>query len=269
MQSGARFVPRAGPRPRSDPQKWSVSDTSHRTFEEWDGGGGVDTVAATGPGDVSGRSSGEGSTLQAYDKLYIDGEWVPSFGTETIEVINASTEDVMGSIPSGTAADVDRAVTAAVAAFDDWSACAPKDRAGYVQRISEELGARSEEIAQTIAGEVGMPIFLSRLVQAGLPQAVSGSMVAIAADFPWEEQIGNSLVIQEPVGVVGCITPWNYPLHQIVAKVAPALVAGSTVVLKPSEVAPLNAFIFADIIDEVGPAQGRVQPRVGRRPGGG
>jgi aldehyde dehydrogenase (NAD+) len=216
----------------------------------------VYTVAATNPGDVSGLSSGEGSDLQAYDKLYIDGEWVPSFGTETIEVINASTEDVMGSIPSGTAADVDRAVTAAVAAFDDWSARAPKDRAGYVQRISEELGARNEEIAQTIAREVGMPIFLSRRVQAGLPQAVSSSMVAVAEDFPWEEQIGNSLVLQEPVGVVGCITPWNYPLHQIVAKVAPALIAGNTVVLKPSEVAPLNAFIFADIIDMVGLPKG-------------
>ena len=97
-----------------------------------------------------------------------------------------------------------------------------------------------------------MPIFLSQLIQAGLPQAIAGSYVSIADSFEWEEQIGNSLVVKEPIGVVGAITPWNYPLHQIVAKVAPALVAGCTVVLKPSEVAPLNAFILAEIIDEAG-----------------
>ena len=190
--------------------------------------------------------------MQEFAQLYIDGAWVTPDGDGTIEVINASTEQVMGSVPEGTAADVDRAVAAAKAAFESWSQTSPLDRAKYVQALSEGIGARNQEIAETITGEVGMPIFLSQLVQAGLPQAVSGSYPAIAEEFAWEEQIGNSLVVKEPIGVVGAITPWNYPLHQIVAKVAPALVAGCTVVLKPSEVAPLNAFILAEIIDGIG-----------------
>ena len=190
--------------------------------------------------------------VQHFDKIYIDGAWVPSDGTGTIDVINASTEEVMGSIPEGTAADVDRAVAAAVAAFPAWSATSPNDRAKYVQAMAEGIGARAEEIAATICGEVGMPLFLSQLIQAGLPQAIAGSYPGIVDQFEWEETVGNSLVVKEPVGVVGAITPWNYPLHQIVLKVAPALAAGNTVVLKPSEVAPLNAFILAEIIDGIG-----------------
>ena len=187
-----------------------------------------------------------------FDQLYIDGSWVAPHGTGRIEVVNASTEQVMGSIPEGDADDVDRAVAAAKAAFEGWAATSPQDRAKYVQAMSEGIGARNAEIAETITGEVGMPAFLSQLIQAGLPQAVSGSYPAIVDEFPWEEEIGNSLVIKEPIGVVGAITPWNYPLHQIVAKVAPALAAGCTVVLKPSEVAPLNAFLLAEIIDGIG-----------------
>ena len=187
-----------------------------------------------------------------FDQLYIDGAWVAPQGTDAIEVINATTEAVMGSIPAGNAADVDRAVAAAKAALPAWSATAPTDRAKYVLGISEGIGARKQEIAETITGEVGMPIALSRRIQAGLPQAVAGTYPAIADEFPWEEEIGNSLVVKEPIGVVGAITPWNYPLHQIIAKVAPALVAGCTVVLKPSEIAPLNAFLLAQVIDEVG-----------------
>jgi acyl-CoA reductase-like NAD-dependent aldehyde dehydrogenase len=187
-----------------------------------------------------------------YDKLYIDGAWVPSTGTGTIDVINASTEEVMGRIPEGTAADVDQAVAAARRAFESWSQTEPSERGKYIQRLAEELGSRSQQIAETICGEVGMPLFLSQIVQAGLPQAVSGSYVQILDEFKFEEEIGNSLVVREPVGVVGCITPWNYPLHQIVAKVAPALAAGCTVVLKPSEVAPLTAFLLAQIFDDIG-----------------
>ncbi|MCU1355148.1 MAG: aldehyde dehydrogenase [Acidimicrobiales bacterium] len=190
--------------------------------------------------------------MQDYDKLYIDGEWVQPDGTGSIEVINATTEQPMGHIPEGSAADVDKAVAAAKSAFDGWAATNPSDRAKYVQALSEGIGARNQEIAETITGEVGMPLFLSQLIQAGLPKAVAATYPAIVEAFPWEEEVGNSLVVQEPVGVVGCITPWNYPLHQIVAKVAPALAAGCTVVLKPSEVAPLNAFILAEIIDEIG-----------------
>ena len=109
-----------------------------------------------------------------------------------------------------------------------------------------------EDLAALITHEVGMPLVLSQLVQVGLPMASFGAMAQVAADFTWEQTIGNSLVVREPIGVVGCITPWNYPLHQIAAKVAPALAAGCTVVLKPSEVAPLNAFVLAEIFEQVG-----------------
>jgi acyl-CoA reductase-like NAD-dependent aldehyde dehydrogenase len=190
--------------------------------------------------------------VRDHDKLYIDGAWVPSTGSGTIEVINASTEQVMGSIPEGTPEDVDKAVAAAKAAFASWGRTEPEERGKYVQRLAEALGARSEEIAQVISEEMGMPLMWANMVQAGLPVGNMATYVEVLSEFPWEERIGNSLVIREPVGVVGAITPWNYPLHQIVAKVAPALAAGCTVVLKPSEVAPLDAFILAECADEVG-----------------
>ena len=186
------------------------------------------------------------------DQLYIDGTWVASTGSGTIEVINPTTEEVMGRIPDGTPEDVDRAVRAARAAFDAWSQTDKEERAKYLQKITEGLQARMMEVANLISQEVGMPSNLSMMIQAGLPTVTFGSMGQILDTFPFEEQIGNSLVVREPVGVVGCITPWNYPLHQIAAKVAPALAAGCTVVLKPSEVAPLNAFVLAEIIDEAG-----------------
>lgn len=187
-----------------------------------------------------------------FPDLYIDGAWVPSTGPDTIDVVNASTEQVMGRIPAGTADDVDHAVAAAAKALPAWSAVAPTERAAFVQAIADGLGARQDEIASVITGEVGMPAFLSKAIQAGLPQTIAASYPAIVEEFAWEEQLGNSLVIHEPIGVVGAITPWNYPLHQIVAKVAPALAAGCTIVLKPSEVAPLNAFLLAEIIDGTG-----------------
>jgi len=190
--------------------------------------------------------------MQDRDKLYIDGAWVASTGSGTIDVINSTTEEVMGRVPEGTPDDVDLAAKAAKAAFPAWAETSVEERGKYLQRITEGLQARMMDIAATVAGEVGMPMNLSMIIQAGLPTMTFGSMPQIVDSFPWEEQVGNSLVVREPVGVVGCITPWNYPLHQIAAKVAPALAAGCTVVLKPSEVAPLNAFILAEIIDEVG-----------------
>jgi acyl-CoA reductase-like NAD-dependent aldehyde dehydrogenase len=201
---------------------------------------------------VKGTDIAKERTMQDRDKLYIDGSWVPSTGKNTIDVINATTEEVMGRIPEGTPEDVDRAVKAARAAFPGWAGTSREERGKYLQRITEGLSARMQEIATTIAGEVGMPINLSMMIQAGLPTMTFGSMSQLLDTFPFEEQIGTSLVVREPVGVVGAITPWNYPLHQIAAKVAPALAAGCTVVLKPSEVAPLNAFILAEIVDEVG-----------------
>lgn len=186
------------------------------------------------------------------DKFYVNGKWIAPEGSGSIDVINSTTEEVLGRVPEGAAEDVNRAVAAARAAFDSWSQTSAEERASYISRIAEGLGARQKEIAAIIAAEVGMPLPLANVVQAGLPAMVAGSYAKLAAEYQFEEQVGNSLVVKEPVGVVGCITPWNYPLHQVVAKVAPALAAGCTVVLKPSEVAPLTAFILAEIINEAG-----------------
>ena len=186
------------------------------------------------------------------DKIFIDGSWIASGGTGTLEVTNAATEEVMGTVPDGVAADVDKAVAAAKAAFPGWSATSREERGKYLTRISEELTARTDEIATLIAQEVGMPVWLAKPVQVGMPAATFGSQAGYLDALNDEEKIGNAVIAREPVGVVGAITPWNYPLHQIAAKVGPALAAGCTVVLKPSEVAPLNAFALAEIIESVG-----------------
>ncbi len=190
--------------------------------------------------------------MKNYQKLYIGGEWSASSGDGTLEVINSTTEEVMGQIPEGVPEDVDRAVAAARHAFDSWATTPVEKRAEYLNSIAGALKARQDEIATTIAEEVGTPKKLASMVQTGLPIMVMKSFARMLDDFEFEEEVGNSLVLREPVGVVGCITPWNYPLHQIVAKVAPALAAGCTVVLKPSEVAPLNAFLLAEAVHEAG-----------------
>jgi aldehyde dehydrogenase (NAD+) len=190
--------------------------------------------------------------MKAYDKLFINGDWVTPSGKGSIDVINSTTEEVMGRIPEGNAEDIDRAVRAAKAAFETWSQLAPAVRAEYLNKIAAGLSARSDELAKLIAQEVGMPLMLSKMIQAGLPTANFGFYAKLGAEYVYEEKVGNSLVVREPIGVVGCITPWNYPLHQIAAKVAPALAVGCTVVLKPSEVAPLNAFLLAEVAVEAG-----------------
>ncbi|WP_164013397.1 aldehyde dehydrogenase family protein [Pyxidicoccus trucidator] len=190
--------------------------------------------------------------MQGFDKLYINGEWTPSRGTGHFDVLSASTEEVMGRIPDGTEEDVDRAVKAARAAFDAWSTRPAAERAQVLARLQQGLTARQDDLARTITGEVGMPLALAKPIQVGTPITVTGTYVQLLQEYAFEEQVGNSLVVSEAVGVVACITPWNYPLHQIIAKVAPALAAGCTVVLKPSEVAPLNAFILAEVVHEAG-----------------
>lgn len=191
------------------------------------------------------------TTTQDRTKLFIDGEWVSSSSKDTIEVINATTEEVIGKVAAGTADDAAKAAAAAKAALPGWSATPVDERAKFIQRMAEALQAKTEEIAQTVTAEVGTPFFISQIAQAGLPGMIAGSYVQIAQEFPFEEQVGNSVIVREPIGVVACITPWNYPLHQVVAKVAPALAAGCTVVLKPSEVAPLTAFMLAEILQEI------------------
>jgi aldehyde dehydrogenase (NAD+) len=194
--------------------------------------------------------------MQDRDQLYIDGAWAAPHGQGSIEVRSASTEEVIARIPNGDERDVDSAVTAARAAFDSWSTRPPAERAAYLTKIHEGMKARSDEIGRTIAQELGMPFKLATKIQAGSPTFQFSMYAKLLSDFKWEEKVGNSLVVREAVGVVACITPWNYPLHQIAAKVAPALAAGCTVVLKPSQVAPLNAFILADIIHSVGLPKG-------------
>jgi len=186
------------------------------------------------------------------DKFYIDGQWVKPSGTKTIDIHRPADGEVIAKIPEGTPADVDAAVAAARRAFDSWSTTPAPKRAEYLLKIHEGLKARADEIAKTITSEMGMPIKLSQRIQAGLPVATFGVYAKLLGEYQFEERVGNSLVVREPIGVVAAITPWNYPLHQIAAKVAPALAAGCTIVLKPSEVAPLNAFLLAEVIESVG-----------------
>ena len=190
--------------------------------------------------------------IKIHDKLFINGQWVKPAGSGNIDVINSTTEEVMGRIPEGTAEDVNAAVAAAKAAFESWSTTSIEERRRYLQLIADRLAAKKDEIAALVAAEVGMPLPLATAVQAGMPAMVMGSYAQMLGDFQFEETIGKSLVVKEPVGVVGCITPWNFPLHQVICKVAPALAAGCTVVLKPSEVAPLTAFVLAEIVADIG-----------------
>jgi aldehyde dehydrogenase (NAD+) len=186
------------------------------------------------------------------DKLFIDGGWVEPAGSGTIDVVNPATEEIIGSIPEGTPEDADRAVRAAAAAFASWSVVDPHERAGLCAAIGAKLTERADELAVLITGELGMPLEQARAIQAGLPALTFSSMTDIVEEVAWQEEVGNSLIVREPVGVVAAITPWNYPLNQIALKVAPAMTAGCTVVLKPSEVAPLNAFVLAEACEAVG-----------------
>src|SRR5947207_3875934 len=186
------------------------------------------------------------------DKLFVGGEWVAPSGGGKIDVIDSTTEEVMGRVPEGTPEDVDRAVKAAREGFEAWSQAPLGGRAEACRAIGAGLAQRSQELAALMAREVGMPLPLCTRIQAGLPPVTFTSMADVIELVEWEEQVANSLVVREPVGVVGGITPWNYPLHQIAAKVAPAIAAGCAIVLKPSEVVPLNAFVLAEIFDEIG-----------------
>jgi aldehyde dehydrogenase (NAD+) len=190
--------------------------------------------------------------LQVRERIFIGGEWVEPSGSEPTEVINSTTEAVMGTVPACSPEDAEGAVLAARDAFDAWSRTSREERAGYLSAIAAGLGERSEEIAATISQELGMPLKLSQMIQVGLPISQFAAMPKLMEEVVWEEEIGNSRVLREPVGVLGAITPWNYPLNQIAAKVAPALAAGCTVVLKPSEVVPLNAFILTEVIEAAG-----------------
>jgi betaine-aldehyde dehydrogenase len=191
--------------------------------------------------------------MTTHQQLYIDGAWQTPTAPGLIDVFSASTEAVIGRIPDSSPADVDRAAEAAGRAFDGpWGESTVEQRAQWIEKLAGALESRTKAIAKAIAEEVGTPIVMATTIQAGLPVMVTRSYAALIREARVEEEIGNSLIVREPVGVVGAITPWNYPLHQIMAKVAPALAAGCTVVLKPSEIAPLNAFLLAEAADSIG-----------------
>ncbi|MGI5371034.1 aldehyde dehydrogenase family protein [Streptomyces iakyrus] len=190
--------------------------------------------------------------MKAHDGMYIDGAWRPAAGQDVIEVVNPVDEQVIGTVPAGTAEDVDTAVRAARAALPGWAATPPAERAARLAGLRDVLVARADEIAGTVTAELGSPLKFSQAVHAGVPIAVAGSYAELAAGYAFEEKTGNSVVHHEPIGVVAAITPWNYPLHQIVAKVAPALAAGCTVVVKPAEDTPLVARLFAGAVHEAG-----------------
>lgn len=184
--------------------------------------------------------------------LYVDGTWTASAGAERIDVVNPTTEERLGDVPAGAAVDVDVAVSAARRALRDWSQTAPSVRAEFVSRLADELERRQDEITDIVVAEVGTPRRVARWAQVGLGIVDLREAVIAAKDFAWEEPLRNSVIMREPVGVIGCITPWNYPLHQITAKIGAALVAGCTVVVKASEVAPFTAHALAEAVDAVG-----------------
>ncbi len=204
--------------------------------------------------------------MKVYENLYINGEWVPSTGSGTIDVIDSATEEVIGRVPEGTAADVDAAVAAAKAAFDGWAQTPVDIRAKYLRDIGTALAGRYDDIVDTITSEVGSPKSFAQMVQAGLSLGEWETFAKLVEGYAFEEQVGNSLVVREPIGVVGAITPWNYPLYLIICKVVPALAAGCTVVLKPSEVTPLNAYILTEVLHEVGLPKGVFNLVVGTGP---
>ncbi|MFI5796620.1 aldehyde dehydrogenase family protein [Streptomyces sp. NPDC051677] len=183
-------------------------------------------------------------------KLYIGGEWVQPVDAGTSAVENPATEEIIGEVAAATSADVEPAVQAARGAFPAWSGLAPAERASRLERLWHILDRRREEIARTVTLELGTPLKTATAIQAGLPLTVLRSYVDLVGAYAFSEEIGHSLVLKEPVGVVAAITPWNYPLHQMIAKVAPALLAGCTVVLKPAELTPLVAYMLADAVHE-------------------
>jgi len=186
--------------------------------------------------------------MAKHTRLFIDGAMVPARGDHDLPVLDSFTEEAFSSYRTASPADVDMAVAAARRAFDGWAAMPPAERIAAARRIAARLREQTEALTIAISREVGMPRKLAARIQVGAPLAAWDLYADLAAEFEWESRVGHSLVQQAPTGVVACITPWNYPLHQITGKVAPALLAGCTVVLKPSELGPTSAFLLAEAI---------------------
>ena len=188
----------------------------------------------------------------AYNKFYINGEWVEPAGRETIDVINPATEEAFATISMGTAEDVDAAAKAARAAFPSWSQSSVEERKTVLQKIMAGIQARAGDLAAAITSEMGAPVGLANAAQVPSGLGHFAAVLPVLENYKFQETRGSTLIVKEAAGVCGFITPWNWPLNQIACKVAPALAAGCTIVLKPSEVAPINAYILAEIIDECG-----------------
>jgi betaine-aldehyde dehydrogenase len=191
-----------------------------------------------------------------FERFLIGGRWVAPHGSGSFDVHDASTEELMGRVPAGDAVDADRAARAARGAFEGWALAKPKDRAELLRSIADGVLARRNDLVEVIISELGAPRPMTEQFMVDFPASTVRFYADLLGEYPFEERIGNSLVIKEPVGVVAAITPWNYPLHQIVAKLGPALATGCSVVVKPSEVVPLSCFMFAEIVDRAGAPPG-------------
>jgi betaine-aldehyde dehydrogenase len=203
--------------------------------------------------------------MREHEQLFIGGEWVDPAGTGTIDVISPHSEERVGRVPEGTAADIDRAVAVARAAFDngEWPRLSPEERMAAVQKFSEAYAAHIPDMAAVITEEMGSPISFSNLAQSPAPWMMLNTFLQVGAEYPWEETrqgvLGSDVVVRrEPVGVVGAIVPWNVPQFVTMSKLAPALIAGCTIVIKPSPETPLDAFLMADILNEAGIPKGVV-----------
>jgi aldehyde dehydrogenase (NAD+) len=203
--------------------------------------------------------------VRDYDRLFIGGEWVQPAGSGVIDVISPHSEERVGRVPEGTEADIDRAVAVARQAFDEgeWPRLEPEERAGIVRKFSDLYAAHIPEMAEIITEEMGSPINFSQLAQSPAPWMMLTAFLQIAAEYPWEEKrqgvlASEVLVRREPVGVVGAIVPWNVPQFVTMSKLAPALLAGCTMVLKPSPETPLDAFLMAELLTEAGVPKGVV-----------
>jgi aldehyde dehydrogenase (NAD+) len=203
--------------------------------------------------------------MREHQRLFIGGEWVEPASSRTIDVISPHTEELVGRVPEGTEADVDRAVAAAREAFDkgEWPRLSPEERIAAVQKFSEVYAAHIPDLAAVITEEMGSPITFSNLAQSPAPWMMLNTFLDIAREYPWEERrqgvLGSDVIVsREPAGVVGAIVPWNVPQFVIMSKLAPALISGCTIIVKPAPETPLDAFVMADLLDEAGIPKGVV-----------
>lgn len=186
------------------------------------------------------------------DRIFINGEWVRSTGTGVIEVVDPVTEEVVVTIPDGTAEDVDAAARAAAAAFPGWSRTTVEERVAYIEKLAELMEKRADEVTRAVVSEIGQPYAAAVDQQGSFAVVDLRSIVTSLREIVWEEEVDHTVVAREPAGVVGAITPWNGPMRMVCMKAGAAMAAGCTVVLKGTEVAPLSSFIFAEMVEEAG-----------------